>query len=327
LKNQTRNYIKEDEDAVVKLQEKFKEKHPEYWIRSGTVYSEHPAFEQGKNILCGFNEEGDLVAYAPIFPTLAADKEGAPHHFWMDILYNPFDPGYPEIKDQLFRGVIERANVLKAQYDGHPCILTTLQMMHHQDSMAFYDSKGFRETTRLLTMRKKLKETLPVRKNGGNYIVRPYKLDDQAMIENYLRADRAANPTNPLSREKLLWNLDNPWKGGKGYGIFDYSGNLVASVMTYSLEKGVYMTEEIFVTPPHQGKGLGELLLIEVLHALSEQGVFKAELEVKNDNTPAKKLYQKLGYITVKEECTLELQLGMDEIPLTKLFTVKLSGS
>jgi GNAT superfamily N-acetyltransferase len=304
-----RNYTPKDEDRVVEIQQRYKETHQSYWIREGKLYSEHPAFEQGKNIFIAFNGQDAPAAFSPIFPALADEGEGEPHHLWIDILYNPFDPNYLKINDALFERVQKRGLALKKTYNGHPCVFATLQMGDDLEAMNFFHSKGFEETTRLLTMRRDLKNKLPQIPDKEGFVVRGYQLDGKEIIEKYLQADRMANPSSPLTREKLEWNLENPWKNGEGYGIFTKEGDLLASTMTYSIEKDITMTEEIFVIPSYQGKGLGKLLLAEVLQRLKDKGAVTVELEVKSDNKPATSLYQKLGYITVKEECTLKLEL------------------
>lgn len=304
-----RNYNPQDEDAVVEIQQQYKATHGSYWIREGKLYSDHPAFEQGRNIFIAINLQDTPAAFSPIFPALADEGESEPHHLWMDIIYNPFDPDYRKINDALYERVLERGKALKKTYKDHPCVFATLQTGDDIEAMNFFQSKGFNETTRLLTMRRDLKNMLPKTQEKEGFVVRPYQLDREETIEKYLSGDRMANPSNPMTREKLDWNLKNPWKNGKGYGIFNKEGELIASTMTYSLEKDVMMTEEIFVIPSYQGKGLGKFLLTEVLHKLKDEGVITVELEVKKDNDPAKGLYEGLGYVTVKEECTLKFKL------------------
>ena len=309
MKKTIRNYTPRDEEAVVEIQKRYQEKHPTYWIRKGKLYSQHPAFEQGKNILMGLNKEDIPVAFSPIFPALAQEGEKEPHHLWIDILYNPFEPEYQEINEILYEGVLERGLALKKTYGGHPCVFATLKMGDDLEAIEFFRSKGFEESTRLLTMRRDLNNSIPKSCNRGGFVVQEYQLDSEEIIQQYLKADGLGNPSNPMTREKLDWNLKNPWKNALGYGIFAEGGDLLASTMTFSIEEGITMTEEIFVVPSYQGKGLGKTLLREVLHRLKDKGVEKVELEVKNHNRPARGLYESLGYVTVKEECTLQLSL------------------
>lgn len=52
----------------------------------------------------------------------------------------------------------------------------------------------------------------------------------------------------------------------------------------------------IAVTPPHRGRGLGELLLLNILLMANEHAAQMATLEVRQSNLVAQALYQKYGF-------------------------------
>jgi ribosomal-protein-alanine acetyltransferase len=52
----------------------------------------------------------------------------------------------------------------------------------------------------------------------------------------------------------------------------------------------------IDVSPSHQGKGTGKLLLREIERIFRQKGVKTISLEVREDNAVALSLYRKLGY-------------------------------
>ena len=68
-----------------------------------------------------------------------------------------------------------------------------------------------------------------------------------------------------------------------GYAGLDVSGD-VADVMT------------IAVTPTHQGRGLGRVLLAELVRRASERAVEAVLLEVRADNDAARRLYDRAGF-------------------------------
>lgn len=58
-----RNYVPEDISQVIEVQKEYKRKYPNYSIRGAEVYTHHPVFENGKNILCAFDNKDSLIAY------------------------------------------------------------------------------------------------------------------------------------------------------------------------------------------------------------------------------------------------------------------------
>ena len=70
------------------------------------VYS-HRAFEGGRNIRCAFDQQGNLVGYAPMFPQPVLEGQiAAPHVIWVE---TKADPGIAEpvvLKDALWGWVL-----------------------------------------------------------------------------------------------------------------------------------------------------------------------------------------------------------------------------
>lgn len=53
------------------------------------------------------------------------------------------------------------------------------------------------------------------------------------------------------------------------------------------------------VDPDYQGRGVGELLVSHMLNSLREMGIRRCFLEVREDNLPARRLYERLGFVSV----------------------------
>lgn len=68
-------------------------------------------------------------------------------------------------------------------------------------------------------------------------------------------------------------------------------GYLSASVM---IDEGELL--KIIVDKDYRGKKLATSLMVELFNLLKEKGVRQIFLEVRKDNIPAKKLYEKLGF-------------------------------
>jgi ribosomal protein S18 acetylase RimI-like enzyme len=58
--------------------------------------------------------------------------------------------------------------------------------------------------------------------------------------------------------------------------------------------------QNIGITAPHRGKGLGTNLILRCLDGFRRAGIFLAHLEVTSQNVRAIELYRRLGFVTVK---------------------------
>ena len=58
--------------------------------------------------------------------------------------------------------------------------------------------------------------------------------------------------------------------------------------------------QNVGITAPHRGIGLGTSLIVRCLEGFRQAGVFRAHLEVTAENVKAIKLYTRLGFVTAK---------------------------
>jgi ribosomal protein S18 acetylase RimI-like enzyme len=63
---------------------------------------------------------------------------------------------------------------------------------------------------------------------------------------------------------------------------------------------GMGAIQNIGITQPHRGKGLGTSLIFHCLEGFRRAGIFMAHLEVTAQNVRAIELYRRLGFVTVK---------------------------
>ena len=73
----------------------------------------------------------------------------------------------------------------------------------------------------------------------------------------------------------------------------------------------------IAVQPIHQRKGLGKLLLLDLIKRSSSQRTFKIHLEVKDTNESAKAFYKSMGFETIGNRSNFYKD-GSDALLLTK---------
>jgi len=92
---------------------------------------------------------------------------------------------------------------------------------------------------------------------------------------------------------------------------------------TFRLSKCVYIAE-VMVAEPYRGQGLGKMLLKEFFDIVDTKKYKDVFLRVWNENTPALKLYEKMGF----KKCeTIEQQKntpdGKNVIVMTKIYLHK----
>jgi ribosomal protein S18 acetylase RimI-like enzyme len=63
---------------------------------------------------------------------------------------------------------------------------------------------------------------------------------------------------------------------------------------------GLGAIQNVGLTAPHRGKGLGTCLILRCLEGFRRAGLFLAHLEVTSQNARAIELYRRLGFVTVK---------------------------
>jgi GNAT superfamily N-acetyltransferase len=306
-----RNYTAEDIFQVIEVQKQYKKKYPNYSIRGKDVYTDHPMFENGKNIFCVFDLSNKLIAYSPIVPAPVNDDSDVenPHYLWTDIIFDPFVENIEESMDLLLKKIIERAIEKKASFSQRKTRLASLKFVEEQKGIRYYLSKGFENYDTVYSMNRDLSEAIVVAEFPDDIQVKRWKITTEEDKLKYIYADNLSNPESPISREDLEWNLKKAWSVGSAIAAFDKNGQLVGSVMAYWFDKEKGITEEIFVLPAWRKKGFAQSLVREALVYLKEYDKTSAELEVRKSNEKAINLYKKLGYEIVQEECSLGLYI------------------
>lgn len=94
---------------------------------------------------------------------------------------------------------------------------------------------------------------------------------------------------------------------GRQFGIFD-DGDLVAlaGVHVIDVDQQIAAVGDVSTLPEHRGKGLGGRVLAALCHSLRTE-VAIVGLNVGRDNTPARKLYERLGFLPLMEYEEAEL--------------------
>jgi ribosomal protein S18 acetylase RimI-like enzyme len=91
-----------------------------------------------------------------------------------------------------------------------------------------------------------------------------------------------------------------------GCGVFDPSasfvafsratGHMVGLVLCSKIREDIGHVTQICVVPSHRGRGIGELLIAETMRELRKRNFSELSLTVTQANTPAVKLYRRMGF-------------------------------
>ena len=81
------------------------------------------------------------------------------------------------------------------------------------------------------------------------------------------------------------------------YFCLEHEGEIIGYMgLWFILEEG-HITN-VAITPKYQGMGRGEFLMRSVIDLMAKEGMERMTLEVRASNTPAQKLYERLGFVT-----------------------------
>jgi ribosomal-protein-alanine N-acetyltransferase len=103
-----------------------------------------------------------------------------------------------------------------------------------------------------------------------------------------------ASFTNPWSRENLLWELANS-DVTRAYVLREEGAGILAFCLCWVIFDELHINT-LAVAPESRRRGLATVLLNETFRDAVEAGARKATLEVRESNTAALELYQRLGF-------------------------------
>lgn len=110
-------------------------------------------------------------------------------------------------------------------------------------------------------------------------------------IQAVLQIESRSNPA-PWSEVSFRSELKNP----QARYLVAKSGNQVVGYCgSWDVIDELHVTN-IAVDPTYRRKGLGKMLMLEMLKAAKDRGMRCSTLEVRAGNEPAIKLYKQLGY-------------------------------
>jgi ribosomal protein S18 acetylase RimI-like enzyme len=301
-----RNFTPADIPQVVALQQAYRQAYPYAAVIPGEVYLS-AGFEDGKNIFCAFDEEQNLLGYAPLFPSLTDDPR-LPHTVWAEVKADPQLASAVRVKDRLFERVLERARQIGQAVPGHATRLTFQYHPSETSSIDYVTARGCASSESVFRMLRDLAQPLPEPPPPGGVEVRRWRMQSEAEQQAYVQARNQAFPEAPVALADWQYFLSSPaWQEGAAITAFD-GPQIAGSVTVYwddtlqqATGKEAGFTEYIFVREKWRRRGIASYLIVQGMQYLKEHGREAAFLEVKAENQSALGLYQRLGYQVVDE--------------------------
>lgn len=304
-----KTFTPSDIASVADLQKAYSRVYPEAQVVPAEAYLS-PGFEQGQNVFCAFDECGNMVGYAPLYPVLMRDDSKLPHTLWVEVKADPAAArdSQREIKDQLLERILIRAHEVTAPFPGHPAHLTFEYFVSEAASIEYVTSKGCQQTESVFIMRRDLSQDIPQMPSLEGVAIHPWRMESEAEQRAYVNARSVCFPEAPLALSEWQYFMQSPqWSVGTTIAAFHYD-ELIGNVALFWDEaenkrsgKQIGYTEYIFVMPEWRGKNLARTLITSGLRYLKEHGLEEAHLGVRVQNQNALSLYINLGYEVISE--------------------------
>jgi mycothiol synthase len=179
-----------------------------------------------------------------------------------------------------------------------PGPLTAWSHGDHPAAAALARRWGFARTRELWVMRRPAAVPLPAVEPPAGVRIRDFGASDADAVLAVNAAAFAHHPEQgALDAAGLAERMAEPWFDPAGLLLaVDDDGALLGFHWTKQHDAGLGEVYVVGVSPAAQGRGLGRVLTVAGLQHLAARGVAEVLLYVESDNTPARRLYEDLGF-------------------------------
>jgi ribosomal protein S18 acetylase RimI-like enzyme len=304
-----------DVPAIMTLQQAYTVAYSGATVIPGEIYLS-PSFVEGRNVLCALNTAGAVCGYAPIFPRFKPPGAPGAHRIWVEVKADPARGDASAIKDALFAAMLVRAREIASAHPGDAAEVVFQYFTFETDSIAYVHAKGCAYAGGIFEMARDLHAPILKVRQPVGITVRRWKIETVAEQEGYIAAHNEALPGSALALGDFQYFLGSRhWAAGCAIAAFD-GDKLVGCVSAYPDIDGnreraaqIGFTEDVFVRPAWQGRGIGKYIIATALAYLREQGLDEACLQVSVANRNALRVYEDLGYRVMRESGLYSLAL------------------
>jgi mycothiol synthase len=179
-----------------------------------------------------------------------------------------------------------------------PGPLTAWSHGDHPAAAALARRWGFARTRELWVMRRPAAVPLPAAEPPAGVRIRDFGASDADAVLAVNAAAFAHHPEQgSLDAAGLAERMAEPWFDPAGLLLaVDDDGALLGFHWTKQHDASLGEVYVVGVSPAAQGRGLGRVLTVAGLQHLAARGVAEVLLYVESDNTPARRLYEDLGF-------------------------------
>jgi mycothiol synthase len=194
-----------------------------------------------------------------------------------------------------------------------------VQVWAHGDlppAAALARAAGFERFRALWQMRRSLRDGLDQPAMPAGTALRAFRpgRDEREWLSLNARAFAAHPEQGAWQRRDLELREQEPWFDPEGFFIAERDGVMTGFHWTKAPADEGEDIGEVYVVgvdPGEQGTGLGRALTLAGLHHLRDRGLAEAMLYVDEDNLPAIRLYEGLGFTRWRTDAMYEERAGL----------------
>ena len=261
------------------------------------LYLYHDDFDK-KNMFCAVNDEGEMIAVAHLMEhdTFHAIRSDNNDNF---IRYLTFEITLADnmkeerVKDALTEALLKRSREIKAEYPDKRIVMAQYIDTDNLQDLSYLLARGFSIHDTIVIYKFDLSRDIPSFSLPEGVRVLPFALGNSEALEQYHQAELA-------SFDGVAWSMNHlRWMQGAqemvNYCAF-HGSQFIGNTSTWRITEERSATENVFVLPEWQKKGVARSLLSTALNELKKQGKTMATLGTHGDNRKAIHLYTQVGY-------------------------------
>jgi GNAT superfamily N-acetyltransferase len=251
-----------------------------------------------RNMFCAVSRDGAVLAAAHLmehdtFHAVGHDEDPSfKRYLNYEIIFaeNAEDEG---IKAALIEALIGRAREIKAGYPEKRIIMAQHLDTDDFEELSFCLARGFTICDTIVVYKFDLSREIPKYPLPEGVLIKPTALDHGEAQEKYHQAELA-------SFDGVAWSLNHlGWMQGSpeiiNFCAF-HGDQLIGNTSTWRITEERSATENVFVIPEWQKKGIARNIICTALEYLKEQGKSIATLGTYGNNKKAIRLYTQIGY-------------------------------